>query len=376
MLKAYKYRIFPSDEQKGQLARYFGVVRVVYNLGLETKTTAYATNKTSINKYELINQLPDLKKEFEWIRECPSQAVQHVLINLDTAYGNFFKGKAAFPKFKNKYSKQSLIFPSGISVDFKNNIIRLPKLKDISIDFSREFNGEIKRATISKTVTNKYFVSILVDNKKELPKKKKINKSTTIGVDFGIKDLAITSDGEVFKNKNFFKEQQKRLRIEQRSLARKKKGSKRREKQKLRVALTHEKIRNQRIDYLHKVSTKLVQEHNTIVLEDLAVSNMVKNHKLARAISDMGWRELKTMIEYKADWYGKNVITIGRFEPSSKICSSCGNHKKELKLSDRIYHCDKCGIEKDRDINAAINIKTFGLRIKPISRQREALACA
>jgi putative transposase len=368
MLKAYKYRIFPNEEQKGQLARYFGVVRFVYNLGLETKTTAYATNKSSISKYDLINQLPDLKKEAEWIKECPSQSVQHALINLDTAYGNFFKGRADFPKFKNRYSKQSIIFPSDVRVDFEKGIVNLPKLKQIEIDYSREFKGEVKRATVTRTVTNKYFVSILVDNKKEFPKKNKVNSDTTIGVDFGIKDLAITSEGEVFKNKNFFKSQKRTLRIEQRSLARKVKGSKRREKQKLKVALTHEKIRNQRVDYLHKISTQLIQQNNTIVLEDLAVSNMVKNHCLAKAISDMGWRELKTMIEYKAEWYGKNIITIGRFEPSSKVCSNCGNYKKDLKLSDRVYECEKCNIKIDRDINASINIKEFGLRAKPINR--------
>jgi len=376
MLKSYKYRIFPSDTQKEMLARFFGVVRVVYNLGLETKTNAYATHKKSISKYDLINQLPELKKEFDWITECPSQSLQHALINLDSAYGNFFKGRADFPKFKNKFKKQSIVFPQGFQVDVENNIISLPKLKQIPVDYSRDFKGTVKRVTLSKTTTNKYFVSILVDNKKELPKKKTIKEKTTIGIDFGIKDLAICSDGEVFENKHFFKSQEKRLRIEQRSLSRKKKGSNNRNKQRIKVALVHEKIRNQRTDYLHKISTKLIQKYDTIVLEDLAVSNMVKNHNLAKAISEMGWRQLKTMFEYKSEWYGKNVITIGRFEPSSKICSGCGNIKKDLKLSDRTYHCDKCGLVIDRDENASINIKNFGLRTQPISRQREAVACA
>ena len=365
MLKAYKYRIFPNETQKGQLQRFFGVSRLVYNFGLETKTTAYASNKKSISKYDLIKQLPELKKEFDFIKECPSQVLQHSLINLDTAYQNFFKGKGQFPKFKNKYSKQSITFPQGYKVLFDEGVIRLPKLKDISIDYHRKFEGKTKRVTLSKTVTNKYFVSILVDTELELPKKKPIKLSTSVGVDFGIKDLAITSDGVFYANKRFFKSQQKRLRVEQRSLARKQKDSKNREKQRIKVALLQEKIRNQRTDYLHKISTELIRKYDTIALEDLAVRNMVKNRCLSKAISDMGWRQLRTMLEYKAAWYGKNIVIIGRFAPSSKICSNCGNRKSDLKLSDRIYNCDKCGFSEDRDLNAAQNIKNFGVRNNP-----------
>lgn len=366
MLKAYKYRIFPTDDQKDQLQKYFGVSRLIYNLGLETKTVAYASNKKSISKYNLIKQLPELKQEFDFIKDCPSQVLQHSLINLDTAYQNFFKGRGQFPKFKNKYSKQSITFPQGFEISFKNNIIKLPKLKNVAIDYHREFKGIPKRVTLSKTSTDKYFVSILVDTQTELPKKKKVKTNTSVGIDFGIKDLAVTSDGIVYENKNFFKFQQKRLKVEQRSLTRKVKGSKNREKQRIKVASLQEKIRNQRTDYLHKISTEMIQQYDTIVLEDLAVSNMVKNHNLARAISDMGWRQLRIMIEYKAKWYGKNVIIIGRFKPSSKTCSNCGNIKKDLKLSDRTYDCQKCGFSEDRDLNAAYNIKNFGVRNNPL----------
>jgi len=364
MMKAFKYRIFPTELQKNQLQRYFGVSRLVYNLGLETKTEAYTQRKKSISKYDLIKQLPDLKKEFDFIKECPSQSLQTVLMNLDTAYQNFFKGKGQFPKFKNRYSKQSLAFPQGYKISFEDNVIELPKLKYVSVDFHREFKGTPKTVTLSKDVTNKYYISVLVDTD-DVVKQKPIEFNTSVGVDFGIKDLAITSDGEVFENKNHYKSQQKRLRIEQRSLARKQKGSINRQKQKLVVALLHEKIRNQRKDQLHKLSKYLVDNYDTIVLEDLAVSNMVKNHCLAKAISDMGWRELRTMLEYKSEWYGKNLLTIGRFEPSSKVCSNCGTIKKDLNLSDRTYSCYKCSFELDRDINAAINIKNFGLRDKP-----------
>jgi len=376
MLKAYKYRIFPTDIQKSQLSRFFGVTRLVYNLGLETKTNAYATHKKAIYKYDLINQLPALRNEFDYVKECPSQVLQHALINLDTAYGNFFKGRGSFPKFKNKFKKQSIIFPQGYKIDFDNNTIFLPKLKSLSIDYHRKFKGDVKRVTLSKTTTNKYFVSLLVDNHKELPKKQRIIENTSVGVDFGIKHLAITSDGEYFENKHFFKSKQKQLRVEQRNLSRKKKDSNHYLKQKLKVALLHEKIRNQRMDFLHKLSTYLVQNYDNIILEDLAVSNMIKNRKLSKAIQEMGWGQLRSMIEYKSNWYGKNVTIIGRFEPSSKICSNCGHIKQDLKLKDRMYKCESCEFEMDRDLNASINIRTFGLRNKPSVTQSDGLPCA
>lgn len=371
MLKAYKYRIFPDDTQKEQLAQFFGVVRLVYNLGLETKTNAYATHKKTISKYDLIKQLPELKKEYDYIKECPSQSLQYVLINLDTAYQNFFKNKAQFPKFKNRFKKQSIVFPQGFKTDFNNNIINLPKLKDVPVDYHRLFKGTMRRVTLSKTTTNKYFVSILVETGEIMPEKKTIQKKTTVGIDFGIKNLAITSDGKIFENKHFFTSQQRRLRIEQRSLARKQKDSINYHKQKLTVGLLHEKIRNQRTDYLHKISTYLIRNYDTMVLEDLAISSMVKNKHLSKAISEMAWRQLRTALEYKAEWYGKNLKIIGRFTPSSKICSNCGNIKQGLQLSDRIYQCDKCGFKMDRDKNAAINIKTFGLRNQPLSANVE-----
>jgi len=364
MLKGYKYRIFPTELQKDQLQGFFGVSRLVYNLGLETKKEAYTTRKKNVSKYDLIKQLPELKKEFKYIKECPSQSLQMALFNLDTAYQNFFKGKGQFPKFKNRYSKQSLAFPQGYKISFKDNTIELPKLKSVSVDFHREFKGTPKKVTLSRDATNKYYISVLVDTD-DVVEQKQITYDNSVGVDFGIKDLAITSDGEIFENKNHYKSQQKRLRIEQRSLARKQKGSINRQKQKLIVALLHEKIRNQRKDQLHKLSKYLVDNYDTICIEDLNVSSMVKNRKLSKAISDMGWRELRTMLEYKSKLYGKNLLTIGRFEPSSKVCSNCGTIKKDLKLSDRTYNCNKCNFELDRDINSAINIKNFGLRDKP-----------
>jgi len=209
-----------------------------------------------------------------------------------------------------------------------------------------------------------------------MPRKKKIRDETAVGVDLGINDFAITSDGMKYENKDFMKKMQKRLRVVQRSLARKDKGSKRREKQKMIVALLHERVKNQRKDYLHKISSFLVDSYDTICVEDLSVKNMVKNHCLARAISDMGWREFRIMLEYKIACQGKNFQVIGRFDPSSKMCSCCGNINKELLLSDREWTCKRCNAVHDRDVNAAINIKNFGLRNQLIASKRGALARA
>lgn len=374
MLKAYKYRIYPSEEQQDLLASIFGQVRFVYNLGLETKISAYAGSKKNINCFDLIKQIKELKdNECSWLSESPSQALQMSLRNLDNAYTNFFKGRG-FPKFKNKCGKQSFQLPQGVFLSDDNKQVFIPKLKLVSIDLHRQLGkGDIKTVTVSKTITNKYYVSILVDNKKELPSKKKIKESTSLGVDLGIKDFAITSDGMKFENKDFFKSAMRNLRVAQRSLSRKKKGSNHHKKQKLVVALLHEKVRNQRQDYLHKISKYLVDNYDTICIEDLAVSNMVKNHNLARAISDMGWGEFRAMLKYKSEWQGKNLSIIGRFEPSSKMCSDCGKINKTLTLADREWTCE-CGKKHDRDVNAANNIKNFGLRNKPSVSQREAIA--
>ena len=376
MLRAYKYRIFPDLNQQDMLINIFGQTRFVYNLGLETKITAYAGNKVNLNYFDLAKQVKELKDtDCPWLKDSPSQALQMSLRNLDNAYTNFFKGRG-FPKFKSKHGKQSFQLPQGVYLSEDNKQIFIPKLKWVDIDLHRDFKGDIKTVTVSKTVTNKYFISILVDNQIDLPNKKQITETTSVGVDLGIKEFAITSDGIKFDNQNFMKSMMRRLRVEQRSLARKQKGSNRRTKQKMVVALIHEKIRNQRQDYLHKISKYLVDTYDTICLEDLSVKNMVKNHCLARAISDQGWSEFRTMVEYKSEWYGKNVSIIGRFEPSSKMCSCCGYINKELTLADREWTCIKCDTYHDRDVNAAQNIKSFGLRNKPDVSQREPLGCA
>lgn len=360
MLKTYKYRIYPNLLQEEQLKQMFGCVRFVYNLGLETKIAAYTSAKINLDCFKLNKQVTELKKEALWLKECPAQALQMSLNNLDNAYTQFFKGKG-FPKFKSKYSRQSFQLPQNVLIDFDRSLVRLPKLKWVDIVIDRKFNGLIKTVTVSKTITGKYFVSILIDNQKELPSKAKLLEETSVGIDLGIKDLIILNDGTIFKNERFLIKSQNKLKIEQRKLSRCIKGSNRYLKQKLVISLVHEKIKNQREDYLNKVTTSIVKKYDTIIMENLNVAGMVKNRKLSKAISDVSWGELVIQMKYKCDWYGKNLIFIGRFEPSSKTCSSCGKINKELKLSDREWTC-VCGIKHDRDINAAKNIKHFGLR--------------
>lgn len=372
MLKAYKYCLLPTAIQKEQLSKFFGSCRFVYNLGLETKIASYAASKKNLTCIDLANQMKELKDtEAPWLSECPSQTLQMSLRNLDNAYTQFFKG-GGFPKFKNKHTKQSIQYPQGVSVDFDKGKIFLPKMKDVSIILHRKFNGEIKTVTVSKTTTNKYFVSILVDNQKELPNKKTIEAKTTVGIDMGIKTFATLSDGTSFDNIKTLRSNLARLRVEQRTLARRfKRGAKEQSKgymkQKLIVAKLHEHIKNQREDYLHKISTSIIKRYDTVVLEDLNVKGMMANHKLALAIGEVGWNSFENMLTYKADWYGKNIIYIGRFEPSSKICSTCGTINKELKLQHREWTCGSCNAIHDRDANAATNIKTFGLRNQPVS---------
>lgn len=376
MLKAYKYRFYPTDEQKQQLACFFGSCRFVYNLGLETKIQAWISAKKNYTCIDLANQMKELKDtEATWLADCPSQTLQMALRNLDNAYTKFFKG-GGFPKFKNKYSRQSIQFPQGTKVDFKKSTIFLPKLKLVNVLFHRQFKGEIKTVTVSKTTTNKYFVSILVENQVNIPAKKKVKEKTTVGIDVGVKTLAVLSDGTIFENKKWLREAKRNLRVQQRSLDRKKKvKGKNYEKQRLVVSRLHEHIKNQREDYLHKISTSIVKNYDTIVLEDLNIKGMMQNHKLAFAIGEIGWHKFNTMLEYKAEWYGKNIIRIGRFEPSSKCCSGCGKINKELKLQDREWTCE-CGETHDRDVNASKNIKNFGLRNKPSNANVRHLVCA
>lgn len=375
MLKAFKYRIYPNQQQTILLNKHIGASRFIYNLALETKQTAYIKNKVNISSFDLIKQLPDLKKECEWLKELNSQSLQQSITNLDKAYTSFFKGIGGYPKFKKKLSKGSFNIPQNVKIIDGKLII--PKFKEgINIVLHRPLKGEIRQATISRTPTGKYFISILCETGEENKVKSKIKEETTIGIDLGLKDFTITSDGEIFSNPRYLNQYLSKLKYTQRKFS-KNKGKRTKEK----LAKLHEKIANKRKDFLHQTSTKLVRENQTISLETLNVSGMMKRCKpkqdengkylpnkqsaksgLNKSISDVGWSMFVSMLEYKAEWYGTNILKIGTFEPSSKTCSSCGYINKELTLKDREWTCIKCNTNHDRDVNAAINIKNFSLR--------------
>ena len=365
MLKAFKYKLNPNKEQTILLNKHIGASRFIYNLALEVKNMAWAGNKVNLSCFDLMKQLPDLKKECEWLKEINSQSLQQSITNLDKAYTAFYKGQNSFPSFKKKSNSGSFNIPQNINLE--NAKLIIPKFKKgIDIILHRPIKGEIRQATISKTPTGKYFVSILCETGEAIKPKSIIKEKTTIGVDLGIKTFLVTSDGKEFDNPKFLRKAQSKLKYVQRKYS-KYKGK----RTKQRIALIHESVANKRKDFLHKVSTKLIRENQTICLENLGVSNMIKNHKLASAISDASWSAFVTMLEYKAEWYGKNILKIGRFEPSSKMCSNCGNTNKELTLKDREWTCKSCNSVLDRDVNAAINIKNFALKNSLSGTDRE-----
>jgi len=369
MLKSYKYQIYPKPKQEEILNKHFGCVRFIYNWALAKKVEAYQKDKTKLSAYQLCDEIPKMRKDLPWLSEVFANSLQQSIRDLETAFTKFFREKKGFPNFKSKHkSKSSYRIPTSVKINKHNSTIKLPKLKEVKAVFERFPEGKIKSATISKSTTNKFFVSLLVDDGKASPKKPKIKETTTIGVDLGLKYFAITSSGEKIENPKLHQKLEKRIKCLQRRLSVKRnekqltKGSCKYRKLKRQLAIKNEKVRNQRNDFLHKVSTRLIRENQTICLEDLNVSGMMKNHKVARAISEASWSEFIRMLKYKAEWYGKNLLFIGRFDPSSKMCSDCGSIKKDLKLSDREWVCLKCGVEHDRDINAAKNIKNFSLQ--------------
>ena len=373
MLRAYKYRIYPNDDQKILFAKTFGCCRFVYNWALNLKIEAYKSNKESLSNIYLTNRMKnELKQEKEWLSEVNSQSLQSSLRNLDTAYKNFFRDvkSVGFPRFKSRKDRQSFHCPQHCSVDFGSSSISIPKAKNIPAVLHRPFKGAVKTVTISMSPSGKYFASVLVDTSIEELPLHPIGAETSLGIDLGISSLAICSDGRTFENPKNLKRSEVLLKRRQMQLSRKQKGSASRNKARVKVARIHERISNQRKDHLHKVTYALTHDSQvrTICMEDLNVKGMVRNHHLAGSISDASFGLFRTLLEYKCKWYGVNLVVIDRFAPSSKTCHRCGYVYNGLKLSERSWTCPECGTLHDRDFNAACNIKEFGLKALPTER--------
>jgi len=363
---AYKYRLYPTDVQKSAIHQHMGCARWIYNYALDKKTKAYTVDKVSLSRFDIQADLPKLKQQPEtaWLKEVNSQTLQASLANMDRAFLSFFKQTGGFPKFKSKRdNKQSFQIPASAKVDWVKSALTIPKIKAIPTVLHRKFEGTIKTVTISKTPTGKYFASLLVVVARPLQTVQPIKAATAIGLDTGIKTFVVASNGLTFKNAKHLKSSLTRLKVLQKRASKKVKGSNNRRKANLRVAHLHERVSSQRLDHIHKVTSSLTtsSEIQTICIEDLNIKGMLHNHKLAQALADVSLAKFYDVLRYKCEWQGINLIQIGRWQASSKTCSTCGSHKVELTLADRQYQCNHCGTVLDRDLNAALNIKNFGL---------------
>ncbi|GFE68495.1 RNA-guided endonuclease TnpB family protein [Chroococcus sp. FPU101] len=360
MLKAYKYRIYPTSEQQNLLIRSMGCCRWFYNYALNLTSSTYKETGKGLSRNDIINLLPTLKKEYEWLAEAPSQSLQQVALDLSSAFLNFFEKRAKYPNFRKKHKVQSIRFPQQVKLD--GEYLTLPKLKKVYCKVSRLPKGQLKSVTVSMTPTGQFYASCLYDD--GLLKPAINTKGKAVGIDVGLTSYIVTSNGSKYGNPKYYRKYEEKLAKKQKQLTRKQKSSNNRNKVRVVVAKVHEKIARCREDFLHKLTRKLVDENQVIVVENLAVRNMVKNSKLARSISDASWGMFCTMLKYKAEWEGKIYIEVDRFFPSSKTCNICLNQVGSLPLDVRFWDCSNCGAKNiDRDINAARNIRDEGLRI-------------
>ncbi|MEB3190976.1 MAG: RNA-guided endonuclease TnpB family protein [Snowella sp.] len=359
MYKAYKYRIYPNTEQQIALAKSFGCCRWFWNYSLNLCQETYTATGKGLSRFAIQQLLPQLKKEHEWLTDAYSQCLQVVALNLSTAYRNFFDKRARLPRFKSKHGRQSISYPANVKLE--GDYLKLPKIGLVYCVRHREFEGTIKTVTISKNPDGKYYASVLVDDGKETPETSTDGKA--IGIDLGLIHFCITSNGSKYDNPKHFAKHQRNLKRKQKKLSRKQKGSETRQNAKNKVAKVHSKISRCREDFLHKLSRKIVNENQVIAVENLNVKGMVRNHNLAKAISDCGWGIFCTMLKYKAENEGKTYIEIDRWFPSSKTCNVCLNQVGSLPLDIRSWTCEHCQTNHDRDINASINIRNEALRI-------------
>jgi putative transposase len=367
MIRAYRYRLYPTEEQATFLNRQFGCVRYVYNWALALATATYQQEGKGLTRFQLDKRLTALKQDLPWLREVASQPLQQVLVHLDKAFTRFFRERKGYPRFKTKRGWQTASYPQGVKVDGDRQRLFLPKLGWIRVVFSRRFQGRIKTVTVSRAPSGKHFVSILVEDESQVPTPVPETEARAVGVDLGLHDYLTLSTGEKIPHPQWLEQELHRLKILQRRLARKAKESKNREKVRRQIARLHERVVNRRLDFLHKLTTDLIQRFDTVCLEDLNVSGMGHNRALARRIAQSDWAEFRRQVEYKAVWYGKHVRVIGRFAPSSRLCV-CGYYSHDLTLADRQWDCPTCGRHHDREVLAATNIKRFAFAKHPTGR--------
>ncbi len=360
MLSATKVRIYPTQAQADKLARAFGCARWYWNNSLAETQRVYQETGKGLGQYALNARLPGLKAEYEWLAETHSQVLQSVSLHLSRSFVGFFERRTQYPRFKSKDGKQAIQYPQGVKV-VESRKLYLPKIGHVKATIHRVLEGSIKTVTISKNPSGHYFASILTENNIEAPAV--FFDGKVLGVDVGLTDVAVTSDGSKFGNPRYVLRAEKNLARKQRKLSRKTKGSNSRNKARILVAKAHEKTANSRKDWLHKLSQRMVRENQVVAVEDLHVKGMMKNHCLARAIGDAGWGMLSGFLEYKTARAGKGFIKVNRFFPSSKTCSCCMHAQEKMPLNIRSWKCDKCGTAHDRDINAAQNIRDEAIRM-------------
>lgn len=362
MLKAVKVRIYPTDEQQAHLAQAFGCVRWVWNQSLAVMSLTYKKTGKGLSAYDMKKQIPVWKVEFEWLKECYSQCLQQSVLNLSQAFGNFFDGRTRYPTFKNRNGRQSIQYPQNVKV-LSDREIKFPgNLGVVAAKVHRDIDGALKTVTVSRMPDGRYYASLLIDDGVQEPEQS--SKGKAVGIDLGLIDFAVTSDGSKYQNPRHLKKHERNLKRRQRQFSRKKdKTTAKRRKAKRAVAKVHSKISRVREDFLHKLSRKTVNENQVIVVENLAVKNMVKNHNLAKSISDVSWGMFTTMLKYKAEQDGKIYLEIGRFFPSTHLCSNTLLSLPHMDMNVRMFDCPHCGQRHNRDVNAAINIKNEGLRI-------------